>query len=527
MAITGYENRMNIYFLNPPLSVRAITADIGWMNFNSYCPEYNWIEPIIDWDKFQTIEQVVSEVLRESPHVLCISTYVWNHVLCFEVVKRVKTVNPAIKVIMGGPHQGYDKEFFDTHPYIDYLCFATAHGELFLKSALFQINKFGEIVTPEDVPFLLSRDYESTNNKLKFEWSDISAIENNIAYLSNVVAIAKNKMCASVFNYETTRGCPYSCVFCEWGGGTSSKVSQKPLSVVLKDIEICGMLGFTELGIIDANFGILDRDVDVLKHAVEIRKQYNAPRDFLIFGIAKTKVEKRERILDILFENKLSEYFFMALQSYDEQIVKDAKRTDITFAENFALAKKYRTKYGIKAKVELIMGLPGYTLDTFYKEMDLFQEFDGWFWPRNIFTLLPNTEAGSKLYRSLNKLETAIVGTMDNEEQDITYSSQNVLNKFRSVIEIVVGTRSFEKEDWKQMYFMNLAQRVLGPLVPADKLPSVYLREQYDKIKTKDWYKPIEKHLDDIVSGSMYNKDISMIGKFTIEDIVEQHAQNI
>jgi hypothetical protein len=316
-------------------------------------------------------------------------------------------------------------------------------------------------------------------------------------------------------------------VYCEWGGGTSSKVSQKPLSIVLKDIEICGMLGFNELGIIDANFGILDRDAEVLNHVVAIRNQYNAPRDFLIYGIAKTKVEKRERILDILFENKLSEYFFMALQAYDEQVVKDAKRTDITFDENFALARKYRAKYGIKAKVELIMGLPGYTLDIFYKEMDLFQEFDGWFWPRNIFTLLPNTESNNKLYQSLNKIQTAIVGTMDNEEQDITYSSKNLLNKFRSSIEIVVGTRSYSKEDWKHMYFMNKAQRILGPLVPSNKLPSVYLRAQYDKIKTKEWYKPIEQYLDDIVNGLMYNKDISMIENFTIEEIVEQNAKNI
>jgi tRNA A37 methylthiotransferase MiaB len=518
---------MNIYFLNPPLSVRAITADIGWMNFNTYCPEYNWIEPIIDWDKFQTIEQLVDEVLRESPQVLCISTYVWNHILCFEVAKRIKITNPEIKVIMGGPHQGYNKEFFNTHPYIDYVCFATAHGELFLKIALEQIAKFGKIVDPEAVPFLLSREYESTNNKIKFEWTDASSIENNIVYLFNVVATAKNKRCSSVFNYETTRGCPYSCVYCEWGGGTSSKVSQKPLSVVLKDIEICGMLGFTELGIIDANFGILDRDVTILQHVIDVRKDCNTPKEFLIYGIAKSKVEKRERILDLLFENKLSEYFFMALQAYDEQVIKDAKRTDITFDENFALARKYRAKYGIKAKVELIMGLPGYTLDIFYKEMDLFQEFDGWFWPRNIFTLLPNTEANNKLYQSLNKIQTTIVGTMDNEEQDITYSSKNVLNKFRSSIEIVVGTRSYSKEDWKQMYFMNRAQKILGPLVPANKLPSVYLKAQYDKIKTKEWYKPIEHYLDDIVNGLMYNKDISMIENFTIEEIVEQHAKNI
>jgi len=74
---------------------------------------------------------------------------------------------------------------------------------------------------------------------------------------------------------------------------------------------------------------------------------------------------------------------------------------------------------------------------------------------------------------------------------------------------------------------MNRAQRILGPMVPDDKIPSIYLREQYNNIKTKEWYKPIEKYLDDIVNGLMYNKDVSMIGDFTIEDIMEKHAQDI
>ena len=518
---------MKIYYLNPPLSMRSVIADTAWMNFNTYCSEYDWIEPIINWDLYQNVDQVINEILRENPSVLCISTYVWNHKLCFEVCKKIKEICKDIIIIMGGPHQGFSPNFFEEHHYIDYLCQATSHGELFLKSALEQISKHGKIIHPEMVPFLISRNFTADFKSIKFDWGESSAIENNISYLSKVKNTALELGKASTFHYETTRGCPYGCVYCEWGGGINAKVSQKPLTMAIKDLEICSMLGFTELNILDANFGILDRDAEILEHIISFKKIFGYPKDFGFFGIAKTKIEKRKRILDLVFEHKLSEHYPMSIQAYDEAVLKNVKRTDVAFEENYSLGRHYRQKYGVDVKVELILGLPGYTLDTFYKEMDLYQEFNSWFSPRNIFNLLPDSEANSRMYRALHKIQSVIVGTTDNEEQDIKYESQNILGKYRSSSEIVVSTFSFTSEDWKEMYFMSRAQQALGPKVPNGQSASVYLKIQYDKIKQKEWFLPIKKHLDDIVNGMLYNKDIALIDHELIEDIVKKHEQDI
>jgi len=518
---------MKIYWLNPPFSMRCVYADLAYLNFKTVCSEYEWVEPIIDWDEYDTAEDVVNHILKQDVDVICFSTYVWSHLLCHKIVSKLKKVKPSIVTIMGGPHQGYDDNFFKEYSHVDYCCYATGHGELFLKKILPQIEKHGKVVNPDEIPFLISRDYVCNNTKMVYEWPKESAIEQNMDYLLNVIATAKRKEKVPTINYETTRGCPYSCVYCEWGGGISSKVSKKPLKLIKKELEIISVLGFTALEIIDANFGILDRDVDVLNFVVENKKKYNNPVDFILYGLAKVKVEKREKILDVLFENNLASYYFMAIQAYDKQILKNVKRTDITFEENFKLSKKYREKYGIQTKVELILGLPGYTLDIFYKEMDLYQEANGWFWSRNIFALLPDSEASSVFYRKLHKLKTAFVGSMDNEEQDVTYISNNILSKYRSPVELVIGSNSFTPEEWTQMYFMNRAQRVLGPMLAKDSIPSVEMKRMFLIIEKQEWYIPIKDMLNKVINNEMKYEDISVIHNKTIEDIVSENATDI
>lgn len=520
---------MNIYWLNPPLSTRSSYADLGWMNFKTVCPEHNWIEPIIDWEEHQTLDSLINYIAKHDPDILCISTYIWNFRLCHLVAERLKQINPNLVVIKGGPQQGYTDTFFDEHPYIDYICYSTGHGEYFLKPFLEQLTEHGSIVDPDKIPFLIMRGYESSVKQMKFLFEGKSAIEANTEYLLKIKAFSEKRNHAAEFFYETTRGCPYSCVYCEWGGGIGTKVSRKSLDVIKKELEILSILGYDSLDIIDANFGILDRDNDVLRIAADLRDTYGYPQNVFMYGLAKVKVAKKEKILDTLYDtNFMDDSYNMALQSIDDIVLTNVKRTDITLEENLNLARKYKAKGVKEIKVELILGLPGTTVDIFYNEMDLFQEFNSWFHPRNIMTILPDSEFAQKEYTDKYKVKTAEVGTTENEEGDIEYVSKSIINQYKSSLHSVIETYSYTVEDWKEMFFMNRAQRVLGPLVPADKKASVFLKEQFESIKTKTWFEPINDWLNMLVNGQLYNQDIIMVdGKESIEEIVRKNLKDI
>ena len=510
---------MNIYWLNPPITTRALYCDLGWMNFSTILPQHNWITPIINWERFKTVEDVILDIEKQPVDILMFSNYTWNHLLCAKIVSTIKQKYPKIIIVSGGPNQ------FNVPEYVDYMCYAMGHGEIFLIELLKQLEKHGRVIAPDFIPYLITKNFKSPITKGKYEFPDVSIVETKIDYIHEIIAEGSrcNKM--SIMLYETHRGCPYSCTYCEWGaGGTSAKVSQKPLQSILKDIELLAISGIKEIEFIDPNFGILKRDIEIVKKIAECKKIYGSPNTMMLYGLTKNSKKSKEAVLDIIFQEKLMNFYFMAIQSADQISLDNVKRTDISLEENFELAEKYKKLYNSSAKVELILGLPGQTLEHFYNEMDLIQKMGNWKCTRNILTLLPNTELFSFEYREKFKIKTAMVGTMENEEQDVTYFSDSVITKFRSSHEIVVETYSFSKEDWKEMFFMNRAARVLGSRVKTKA--SVELKEWFNRIRNEEWYGRIDIHLDKLVNGELYNKEITVIDGMVIEDIVAKECND-
>ena len=511
---------MNIYWLNPPISTRSLYCDLAWINFSFILKDHTWIPPIVNWDDYQTIDDVINDVLKQPVDILCISNYIWNNRLCAEVAKKIKQINPNIIVISGGPNQ------FDVPEYVDYMCYTMGHGEIFLIELFKQLSKHKKVIAPDFIPYLVTKNYVSPITKGKYEFPSESPFEYNSDYIIDVVQQAKLANKSVSIPYETTRGCPYSCTYCEWGaGGTSAKLSQKPIETILADIELFAMLGVKELDIIDANFGILKRDVTIVNKIKECKEKYGYPKRVLLFGLTKNSRKNKEAILDVLFEGELIDNYFMAIQSISKEALDNVKRIDIELEENLELSDKYKKLYNTCTKVELIMGLPGSTLEDFYNEMDLFQRTNDWFYPRNMLTLLPGTEAYTSEYREKHKLKTVMVGTMENEEQDVFYISNSVINQYKSSFELVIESYSFTKEDFKEMFFMNRAQRILGPMVKYKA--SIELKQAFDKIKKMDWYKVIDEWTTKLINGELENKEISVIDGKLIEDIVDENIKSL
>jgi len=521
---------MNIYWLNPPLRLHDIVSDLGWMNFSHHCKEYNWIQPIIDWDNYSTVDSIVQHIEENDTDIICISTYLWNFKLCHVVAEEAKFRNPNLIVIQGGPHQGYTDKFFEEHPFIDYMCYATGHGENFMDAALKQIKEYGRVVYPSKVPHMICRGYQSLNEKSKYVYPEDSSLEYNLDYLIELQYVSKKKKKFLRLMYETTRGCPYACTYCEWGGGVGSKVSVKSTELIKRDIDIMSFMKVEHFEFTDANIGILDRDVEIAEYIGQNKLKYGYPKTLHIYGVAKVKLKKKEAILDALVKYNLYEEMSISIQSIDPKLLENIKRTDIPLEENLYLAKKYKEigetnrksngQISVIPVLELLLGIPGYTLKHFYDEFDYIHEYSNLEKERYLLCILPDAEMFTDFQRKLWKIKTIRIGgdgrylDLDSEDyKNLAKNSKSVLADplFSSPFEVVVSTFSFTSEEWKEMFIMNRIAKAFREIIPKNVKPSEFLKGLFLKLKDTEFYFKVNSFLDEVIAGKIMPADVSII----------------
>ena len=73
-------------------------------------------------------------------------------------------------------------------------------------------------------------------------------------------------------SWETNRGCPFSCAFCDWGSATASKVSRMDLDRVYRELDWFSEHKVEFIFCCDANFGMLPRRCKIAKKQLRIKK---------------------------------------------------------------------------------------------------------------------------------------------------------------------------------------------------------------------------------------------------------------
>src|SRR5262249_33943291 len=82
------------------------------------------------------------------------------------------------------------------------------------------------------------------------------------------------------------RRCPLGGAFCDWGQATQSRVHELPGDRVTRELAWLAERGVPYLYLVDANFGIRRRDVELTRTIGELAKKHAAPK-FVFFHLTK------------------------------------------------------------------------------------------------------------------------------------------------------------------------------------------------------------------------------------------------
>jgi hypothetical protein len=345
------KKNLKLSFLNPPHADWSLSNTLTYISCKSYYKEngkYNnnidWLDPLYKWNKYQSIEEVIH--LLEDADIIMFSSYVWNYDIIDQISKEIKKRTPNKITLLGGPHIGDIK----TRPFYDFICKATKPGEVFLKDFL------DSYIDNEGKPKLNDISWAIGSNKSDVYKLDLkkSVYRDNFDHLKELFTYADENQLEKFIALETTRGCPYSCVYCEWGGGIGTKVYKKPTDIIFQDIDAIIELGLNSAYLTDANFGIFfERDIEIYRYAYKKGLRLTDVSTF------KSKdLNKRIELIDAWFEIvgndagfqrdrngiSLSKIPNVAIQSISDEAMRIAKRSDLTFSDKIKLSEYIRDK---------------------------------------------------------------------------------------------------------------------------------------------------------------------------------------
>jgi tRNA A37 methylthiotransferase MiaB len=310
------------------------------------------------------------------------SIYTWNAEHFLEAIKHVRRSCPGITIVVGGPHVQRAKDFL----YADGIdVVVLAEGEATFQELL-DCDTRAQWSGVQGLAFLDGERCVETPSRERFKDLDVLPSALDVLELRDQDGRPRYPRVA----YETSRGCPFKCAFCEWGtGAIGTKMYQHSVARIRSDFERLIEGGVQDIWLCDSNFGALAEDLDKAKIIVELRERTGRPSTFAT-SWSKTHNDRVQEIVLLLHQHGLLQHYNLALQTLTPLALQLSNRKNMK-SNRYEPIAKAMAEEGVQIATELIWGLPGDNLAEFEQNLDrLISVFTN----INIFgyTLLPGTE---------------------------------------------------------------------------------------------------------------------------------------
>lgn len=148
----------------------------------------------------QSIDEIYDALIQFQADVICFSVYIWNKDQTFNICKKLKTLNPSIKIIVGGPEVSFQSSNIIRLSFIDYVM--KGEGEESV-SALINCLYLNKPLTTISGLVYLENDQIIENQIVPLKY-----------YLDPYTEKFLEHVKGRIVYLETSRGCPYQCAFC-------------------------------------------------------------------------------------------------------------------------------------------------------------------------------------------------------------------------------------------------------------------------------------------------------------------------
>lgn len=318
---------------------------------------------------FREPQELKKAIDRDVPDVLGLSNYAWNEELSNHFARYLKQRSPNTLVAMGGPNypltEDIQEEFLRDLPHVDaYVDGPTYEGE---RAFLNLIQRYADVDCQLSELFAETIPGVAWINPALNAFFPAGMVE-RIKDLDEIPSPYLNGSLDPWFKtgyfplMQISRGCPFSCTYCNSGVSENSRVYAHSVENVKQDLLYIAerINGDITLCMADDNFGMYRRDEEIADYIAWLQDNYNWPR----YIRTTTGKNNGERIVKVMRKTRGAMPMTAAVQSMNPEVLSNIKRSNIKL-ETYQQLQNELEAQGMQSYGELILSLPGETKESF------------------------------------------------------------------------------------------------------------------------------------------------------------------
>jgi radical SAM superfamily enzyme YgiQ (UPF0313 family) len=335
---------LNAKYIHAAFGLRYLFANLGELQARADIAEFDINQRPLD---------IAEALLVRNPRIIGLGVYIWNIAQTTELVAAIKRIRPEVTVILGGPEVSYETEQQPIVQLADHVI--TGEGDL-------EFARVCQTLLERRTPIRRERHIEAepanseigaplpkiipaplpdfAQLKLPYEFYNDADIAHRVLYV------------------EASRGCPFSCEFCL--SSLDIPVRQAALPEFLAAMQRLLDRGATQLKFVDRTFNL---SVPTSRAILEFCLANWQPGRFFHFEMVPDRLPETLREIIAKFPPGALQ-FEVGVQTFDEPTAARISRRQnyARLEENFLWL---RANTGVHIHADLIVGLPGETLDQF------------------------------------------------------------------------------------------------------------------------------------------------------------------
>lgn len=321
---------LNARYAHAAFGLRYLLANLGELKPRAAIAEFDISQRPID---------IAEAILARRPSILGLGVYIWNVGPMTELVGILKRAAPRLTIVLGGPEVSHECAEQEIVRRADF----TITGEADLAFA----NLCGKLLRGQRplLPIIQAEPPEFSDLQLPYGLYDDKDVAHRVIYV------------------EASRGCPFSCEFCL--SSLDVPVRNAPLEPFLAQMDCLLKRGVKQFKFVDRTFNL---NPNIGRAILQFFLDRHEPGLFVHFEMIPDRLPESLRELIVQFPEGALQ-FEIGIQSFNPEVqaLISRRQNNEKTEENL---RWLRAQTGVHIHADLIVGLPGESLESFAAGFD-------------------------------------------------------------------------------------------------------------------------------------------------------------